>query len=50
MNPDYIGTTPLNYAFRNRFDIQIPWDYDDAVEEKLIEVQGASLCTYQAAS
>ena len=36
MNPDYIGTTPLNYAFRNRFDIQIPWDYDDAVEEKLV--------------
>ena len=36
MNPDYIGTTPLNFAFRNRFDIQIPWDYDDAVEEKLI--------------
>jgi hypothetical protein len=36
MNPDYIGTTPLNYAFRNRFDIQIPWDYDDSVEEKLV--------------
>jgi hypothetical protein len=36
MNPDYIGTTPLNYAFRNRFDIQIPWDYDDAVEAKLV--------------
>jgi hypothetical protein len=36
MNPEYIGTTPLNFAFRNRFDIQIPWDYDDAVEEKLI--------------
>lgn len=36
MNPDYIGTTPLNYAFRNRFDIQIPWDYDDAVENKLV--------------
>lgn len=36
MNPDYIGTTPLNFAFRNRFDIQIPWDYDDAVEEKLV--------------
>lgn len=36
MNPDYIGTTPLNFAFRNRFDIQIPWDYDDSVEEKLI--------------
>ena len=37
MNPDYIGTTPLNFAFRNRFDIQIPWDYDDAVEAKLIK-------------
>lgn len=37
MNPDYVGTTPLNYAFRNRFDIQIPWDYDDAVEDKLIK-------------
>ena len=36
MNPDYIGTTPLNFAFRNRFDIQIPWDYDDDVEAKLI--------------
>jgi hypothetical protein len=36
MNPDYIGTTPLNFAFRNRFDIQIPWDYDDNVEEKLV--------------
>lgn len=36
MNPDYIGTTPLNFAFRNRFDIQIPWDYDDKVESKLV--------------
>jgi len=36
MNPNYVGTTPLNFAFRNRFDIQIPWDYDDAVEVKLI--------------
>ena len=36
MNPDYIGTTSLNFAFRNRFDIQIPWDYDDKVEEKLV--------------
>ena len=36
MNPDYIGTVPLNFAFRNRFDMQIPWDYDDAVEAKLI--------------
>jgi hypothetical protein len=37
MNPDYIGTTPLNFAFRNRFDMQIPWDYDDKVEEKLVQ-------------
>lgn len=36
MNPDYIGTTPLNFALRNRFDIQIPWDYDDVVEAKLV--------------
>lgn len=37
MNPDYVGTTPLNYAMRNRFDIQLSWDYDDNVESKLIE-------------
>jgi hypothetical protein len=36
MNPDYTGTTPLNFAMRNRFDIQLMWDYDDAVEEKLV--------------
>jgi hypothetical protein len=36
MNPDYIGTTPLNFAMRNRFDIQIPWGYDEKVESKLI--------------
>lgn len=37
MNPSYIGTTPLNFAFRNRFAVQIPWDYDDKVESKLIK-------------
>ena len=37
MNPDYVGTTPLNFAMRNRFDIQLSWDYDDAVEEKLVD-------------
>lgn len=37
MNPDYIGTTPLNFAMRNRFDIQIPWDYDDKVESQLVK-------------
>lgn len=36
MNPNYIGTAPLNFAFRNRFDIQIPWDYDYDVEAKLV--------------
>jgi nitric oxide reductase NorQ protein len=37
MNPDYLGTNALNAAFRNRFSIQIPWDYDDAVEAKLVK-------------
>jgi hypothetical protein len=37
MNPNYIGTAPLNFAFRNRFDIQIPWDYDYDVESKLVD-------------
>lgn len=36
MNPDYTGTTPLNFAMRNRFELQVPWDYDDEVEDKLI--------------
>lgn len=35
MNPDYAGTRPLNAAFRNRFPMQIDWDYDLAIEEKL---------------
>jgi hypothetical protein len=37
MNPSYIGTVPLNFAFRNRFGVQIAWDYDDKVESKLIK-------------
>ena len=36
MNPDYAGTSRLNDAFRNRFDMQIEWDYDDKVESKLV--------------
>lgn len=39
MNPDYVGTTPLNFAMRNRFDIQIAWDYDDDVESKLVKAK-----------
>lgn len=36
MNPDYAGTRPLNAAFRNRFGIQLYWDYDPDVEAKLV--------------
>lgn len=36
MNPDYEGTRPLNKAFRNRFAVQVFWDYDDKVESKLV--------------
>jgi len=36
MNPSYTGTVPLNFAFRNRFAMQLFWDYDDKVESKLI--------------
>jgi hypothetical protein len=39
MNPAYIGTTPLNWAFRNRLTIQLQWDYDDDVESKLVKSQ-----------
>jgi MoxR-like ATPase len=36
MNPDYLGTTQLNAALRNRFEIQLEWDYDPKVERKLV--------------
>ena len=36
MNPSYTGTVPLNFAFPNRFAMQLFWDYDDKVESKLI--------------
>lgn len=35
-NPDYEGTKPLNAAFKNRFKIKVRFDYDEAVEEKLV--------------
>lgn len=35
MNPEYVGTTPIGQAFSARFQ-HIPWDYDDAVEKKLL--------------
>jgi len=37
MNPDYVGTQGLNHAFKNRFDMQIPWDYDNKVESQLVK-------------
>lgn len=37
MNPAYEGTRPLNKAFRNRFAIQLNWDYDVTVEAKLLK-------------
>lgn len=41
LNPDYEGTRPLNKALRNRFAIQMSWEYDDAIERQL--VRGTSL-------
>ena len=39
MNPGYIGTSRLNAAFRNRFALQIQWDYDAEVEDKLVSAK-----------
>jgi Holliday junction resolvasome RuvABC ATP-dependent DNA helicase subunit len=50
MNPDYIGTTPLNFAMRNRFDIQLSWDYDDNVESQLITSKSLLLLVKQLRS
>lgn len=38
MNPNYAGTRPLNAAFRNRFSVQLQWDYDAVVEEHLVPI------------
>lgn len=35
-NPDYEGTRTLNKAFRNRWAVQLVFDYDPVVEAKLI--------------
>ena len=47
MNPDYVGTQGLNHAFKNRFDMQIPWDYDDKVEAKLVKSKNLLLLAKQ---
>lgn len=36
MNPNYQGTRELNTAFRNRWEMQLQWDYDPAVESQLV--------------
>ena len=36
LNPDYEGTRPLNKALRNRFALQMVWDYDDVIERQLV--------------
>lgn len=36
MNPGYLGTRPLNAAFRNRQTIQTVWNYDPDVEKQLV--------------
>jgi len=47
MNPDYAGTGVVNAAFRNRFSIQIAWDYDDKVESKLVDSKNLLLLAKQ---
>lgn len=39
MNPEYEGTRPLNKALRNRFAVQLDWDYDRDVESMLVKSQ-----------
>lgn len=36
MNPNYEGTRPLNKALRDRFHLTLTYDYDEAVESKLV--------------
>lgn len=36
MNPNYEGTRPMNKAFRNRFPVQMVFDYSSDIERKLI--------------
>lgn len=35
----YTGTRDLNAAFRNRFAVQMPFEYDDEIEKKLIKAE-----------
>ena len=35
-NPNYHGTKPLGQALKNRFAMQLPFDYDREIESKLV--------------
>ncbi len=37
MNPGYLGTQDLNQALRNRFELQVEWNYDSTVEKQLVK-------------
>ena len=37
MNPNYEGTRELNKALRNRFAVQLTWDYDPTIEAQLVQ-------------
>lgn len=36
-NPDYVGTKPLNQAFKNRFGLQLPFEYDLELEAQIVQ-------------
>lgn len=37
MNPNYEGTRPLNKAFKDRFTLKLNYEYDSAIERKLVQ-------------
>lgn len=46
-NPDYLGTRELNAALRNRFAMQLQWDYDKAVEMTLVKSRNLLAMAHQ---
>ena len=44
LNPGYEGTARLNHALKNRFSVNVPWDYLPEVERQL--VASASLLAF----
>lgn len=43
-NPDYQGTRPLNEAFKNRFTIQLDFEYERYIEEQVVSpVEGVDI-------